>query len=186
MVHVLNADSASSDKRFYAKYGQATTDAADSPKGKVAFAVRPKATGSGDSLKIVSSYLIANINTFGDAGGFDSIARRIAAMPDDDTSPTFVTLGHWANLLRSLDSQGVLEQKFAKKFPSSLRWDGKSLLARVSGATDEQLKLLSRDGLRFMTRHLCELILLSREISGAKNARDLADRVQLAIIQRLL
>lgn len=178
MVRALNADPLSAgDKRFYTKYGVSGTESGDNMvKGK--WAVRPKPTGSGDALKIVSAYLIFNINLFGDLGGFDGMAKRIAS--EGDAAPSFLTMGHFANLLRGLDP--FYEARVPKKFIPALKWDIRVMLAKVAATTDDELKLVTRDGMRAMVKNLCELLL----VSSIKHPQAAADRLQLGVVLRLL
>src|SRR4051794_25777564 len=70
-----------------------------------------------------------------------------------------------------------------QKYLANLKWDAKGLLARVAALSDEELKLLTRDSLRYMTNSLAELLLASKETSKPKVY---ADRLQLGVLLRLL
>ena len=182
LMRTLNHDpmtSTTQDRRFFTKYG--VTGNETIPNGNTGkYAIRPKATGVGDSFKVTSAYLIQFINTFGDNGGFDAMAKRIAL--EGDLAIPFIQYGFFATILVGIDH--LLDSKISKKFIPSMKWDVPSILARIRSMTDDELKSVSRDMLQVMVQKLIQLLCANKEVKTKPN--EAADKIQLALCDRLL
>jgi hypothetical protein len=158
--------------RFYSKYGVKGTET--NVGGN--YCVRAATTGpvTGDDKTILSSYLVENVNFFGDQGGFEAVADRLNSTTFDDSFFTVALLIKFLAISRSL-----LSQEFSTTLFGSVKLQ-ELLQARIRKITDQELKTLNKDAINDMVRDVESLLPKSPATS------EFIEKINLEIALRLL
>lgn len=136
--------------RFYSKYGVKGTETNVGGNYCVRAAVSGPITG--DDKTILSSYLVENVNFFGDNGGFEAVAERLNSSTFDDSFFTVALLIKFLAISRTL-----LSVEYSSTLFGTIKLQ-ELLESRIRKITDQELKTLNKDAINDMVRDVESLL----------------------------